>query len=155
MLEIGVGSGAVINSLYMMMEREGIFDATTSSNFTFKGTDVNPKAIESAQKVSAQNKTVVEYELDNFADNMAKKKEYQGAVDVIIFNPPYVVTSEEELVDAQDKKGIEASWAGGKDGIEVLEKAIPCINQLLHPEKGLFYLLLIAENLKILPMLQQ
>jgi hypothetical protein len=30
---------------------------------------------------------------------------------------PYVVTSPEELLDAQTKKGIEASWAGGEDGI--------------------------------------
>ena len=48
-------------------------------------------------------------------------------IDIMIFNPvsalifnlcqPYVVTPQEELDDAQQKKGIEASWAGGKDGI--------------------------------------
>jgi len=28
-----------------------------------------------------------------------------------------VVTPDDELAMAQEKKGIEASWAGGKDGI--------------------------------------
>ena len=40
--------------------------------------------------------------------------------DVIIFNPPYVVTSKEELSEAQSKMSIEASWAGGEYGISVL-----------------------------------
>jgi methylase of polypeptide subunit release factors len=56
-------------------------------------------------------------------------------IDIMIFNPvsalifnmcqPYVVTPQEELDDAQKKKGIEASWAGGKDGIQVLLKLLP------------------------------
>lgn len=45
----------------------------------------------------------------------------QREFDVIIFNPPYVVTSEEELSEAQSKMSIEASWAGGEHGISVLQ----------------------------------
>ena len=44
----------------------------------------------------------------------------QQEFDVIIFNPPYVVTSEEELSEDQSKMSIEASWAGGEYGISVL-----------------------------------
>jgi len=86
---------------------------------------------------------------------LLKEEEHQNHFDIIIFNPPYVVTSEEELKDAQDKKGIEASWAGGKDGIEVLQKVIPHIINALNPNNGIFYLLLIEENLKLLNTLHQ
>ena len=49
----------------------------------------------------------------------------------MIFNPPYVVTSNEELAEAQEKKGIEASWAGGECGIEVLVDFIPVAKRIL------------------------
>jgi release factor glutamine methyltransferase len=49
----------------------------------------------------------------------------RGKIDILIFNPPYVVTPQEELEEAQRKKDIEASWAGGKDGIEVLLRLLP------------------------------
>ncbi|KAG0735030.1 hypothetical protein G6F23_011884 [Rhizopus arrhizus] len=41
--------------------------------------------------------------------------------------------------------GIEASWAGGVDGREVIDELLPFIKDLLSPE-GVFYLLLINEN---------
>ena len=40
-------------------------------------------------------------------------------VDVILFNPPYVPTSEEEALRAQDLRSIQGSWAGGSDGMQV------------------------------------
>ena len=47
------------------------------------------------------------------------------AFDIIIFNPPYVATEDTELANAQTKKGIEAAWAGGKHGIQVLLQFLP------------------------------
>ena len=76
---------------------------------------------------------------DKFATNLSQNGE---KYDVIIFNPPYVVTSKEELDDAQEKKGIEASWAGGEDGTEVLMQVIPQIRKIMS-KNGVFYLLLI------------
>lgn len=40
-------------------------------------------------------------------------------VDVILFNPPYVPTLEEEALQAQDLRNIQGSWAGGSDGMQV------------------------------------
>ena len=57
--------------------------------------------------------------------------------------------------NAQDKKGIEASWAGGEAGIEILTGALPYFDKLIHPTKGVFYLLLIQENLSIIGELQK
>ena len=51
-LEIGVGSGAVITSLMMMIKR----DIQNNLNFLkASGTDINPKAIDCAKRVSKKN----------------------------------------------------------------------------------------------------
>ena len=39
---------------------------------------------------------------------------------LVVCNPPYVITSDEELLNVKNRevgsRGIEASWAGGKQG---------------------------------------
>ena len=62
--------------------------------------------------------------------------------DVIVFNPPYVATDEDELSEAQTRKGIEAAWAGGRHGIQVLEEFLPQARDRLAAN-GVIYLLLI------------
>ena len=63
------------------------------------------------------------------------------------------MTDKEELKEAQAKRDIAASWAGGEDGIEVLMSFLPQVKELLSPS-GAFYLLLIEENLKIVRFLE-
>lgn len=41
-----------------------------------------------------------------------------GKVDILLFNPPYVPTESSEIFGT----GIEASWAGGVDGREVINR---------------------------------
>lgn len=55
---------------------------------------------------------------------------------------------------AQAKRDIEASWAGGEDGLEVLNDFLPQVNDLLS-ETGAFYLLLIEENLRVVRTLEE
>ena len=42
-------------------------------------------------------------------------------IDLLIFNPPYVPTEDEEAYGAQSGHDIEGSWAGGKDGMQVTD----------------------------------
>uniref|UniRef100_A0A2K5J309 Methyltransferase HEMK2 n=1 Tax=Colobus angolensis palliatus TaxID=336983 RepID=A0A2K5J309_COLAP len=62
-------------------------------------------------------------------------------VDLLVFNPPYVVTPPEEV----GSHGIEAAWAGGRNGREVMDRIFPLVPDLLSP-RGLFYLVTIKEN---------
>jgi len=43
------------------------------------------------------------------------------AVDVLVFNPPYVPTPDDEVDAAQHGAGIAGSWAGGEDGMQVTD----------------------------------
>lgn len=52
----------------------------------------------------------------------------KNAIDVILFNPPYVPTEREEALDAQSKRHIEGSWAGGHDGMDVTDRFLGVVN---------------------------
>lgn len=51
-------------------------------------------------------------------------------VDVLVFNPPYVETWDEEAASAQDVErglGIEKTWAGGEAGMRVTERLLEVV----------------------------
>ena len=47
-----------------------------------------------------------------------------GAVDLLLFNPPYVVTTEEEEVNEQARASLGGAWAGGTNGTKILDTLI-------------------------------
>lgn len=66
--------------------------------------------------------------------------------DVILFNPPYVPTSMEELEDAIQKKDvITAAWCGGSRGRVVLDRFLLALPLYLSCP-GVCYIVLIREN---------
>ena len=137
-MEIGCASGCVITFLAKMIDK----------NIQYLSTDINPFALPSTRETFEKNKCkgyldVVNCDLLNpFSIQMHKM------IDVIIFNAPYVPTTEEELNECKDKledKLIYHSWAGGKDGMQVTNKLLPHINTFLSPN-GFFYLVAIEQN---------
>jgi release factor glutamine methyltransferase len=51
------------------------------------------------------------------------EKRLQGGIDVLLFNPPYVPSESSEI----RSHGIEAAWAGGARGREVIDRFIPLV----------------------------
>lgn len=64
-----------------------------------------------------------------------------NSVDLLIFNPPYVATEQSEC----SSRNLTASWAGGKNGMQVVWKFVEQAAQILSPH-GQFYLVLEKVN---------
>lgn len=71
----------------------------------------------------------------------------RGQIDLLLFNPPYVPSEPHEIdLNKIDKQNIiDAAWAGGKDGREVLDKLIPQLNEIMN-ERGCVYIVCVQEN---------
>ncbi|KAJ8084376.1 S-adenosylmethionine-dependent methyltransferase [Marasmius tenuissimus] len=67
------------------------------------------------------------------------------SVDIVLFNPPYVPTLTDEAIDAQDATNIVGAWAGGFDGMEITNKFLDMVEDLLSP-KGRLYLVALKQN---------
>jgi release factor glutamine methyltransferase len=127
-LEIGSGSGCVATFLAQLIG---------PTKTVVLCTDLNRRALLATQQTGLRNGV----KLETIRADLMYGLHMNGLVDVLVFNPPYVPTPSEEI--ASD--GIVASWAGGKDGREVIDRLLPWVTTLLSP-LGLFYLVAIREN---------
>lgn len=66
-----------------------------------------------------------------------------GLADIILFNPPYVPTEENEFSEARST--LSAAWAGGPKGRMVIDRFIKQIDTVLS-KSGVLYILLLREN---------
>ncbi|TRY92777.1 hypothetical protein DNTS_024849 [Danionella cerebrum] len=144
-VEVGSGSGVVSAFLASIIGSETLYICT----------DVNPAAALCTLQTSQCNSLQLQPLVTDLVGNPPQSLEttckltsvqcllprLSGKVDVLVFNPPYVVTPSEEVGSG----GIEASWAGGVGGREVMDRLFPVIPELLS-NQGLFYLLTISDN---------
>ncbi|XP_035171455.1 methyltransferase N6AMT1 isoform X1 [Oxyura jamaicensis] len=128
-LEIGSGSGVVSTFLASII----------GSSALYLCTDINPMAAYCTLETALLNNVHLQPVITDLVSGLSPR--LNGKVDLLLFNPPYVVTPSEEV----KSHGIEASWAGGKRGREVMDRVFPLVADLLSPG-GLFYLVTIKEN---------
>ncbi|XP_047432600.1 methyltransferase N6AMT1 [Mugil cephalus] len=128
-LEVGSGSGVVSAFLASVVGPSSLYICT----------DVNPAAARCTAETASCNSVSLQPVITDLVECLLPQ--LCGKVDVLLFNPPYVVTPSEEV----GSRGIEAAWAGGERGREVTDRFLPAVAQLLSPA-GLFYLITIAEN---------
>jgi release factor glutamine methyltransferase len=131
-VEIGSGSGLVINFLAKHLRN--------SNETAFFATDLNPTACLATQRTCLKNRN---HNINILNCDLVTplQDRLHGKIDVLLFNPPYVVTEAGEL----GSHGIQAAWAGGVDGREVMNRLFPLIDNLLSPN-GAFYLVCIKQN---------
>mmetsp|Transcript_12828 Transcript_12828/g.27411 ORF Transcript_12828/g.27411 Transcript_12828/m.27411 type:complete len:218 (+) Transcript_12828:3-656(+) len=129
-LEVGGGSGCLTAALGGLLGGSAAFFVT----------DINPLAASVCVKTGAANGVGG---LDVVHTSLVSSLEDRlcGKVDVLLFNPPYVVTPHEEI----ESSLIARAWAGGVDGREVLDELLPKIHGLMAPG-GVVYLVAIEEN---------
>nr|CAD7456100.1 unnamed protein product [Timema tahoe] len=118
-MEIGSGSGVVITALAK----------TLGSSSSYLAVDINTVACKATQGVSHRNGVSVDVVNGDLVSWIRK----QMTVDLLVFNPPYVVTDSEEVKGT----GVARAWAGGVKGREVKEgfgnQINLCRNRGLNP----------------------
>lgn len=131
-MEIGVGSGAVLTSLSM----------ESSICSYFLGVDINPSATHLALNTLQVNNC---QRFDLVTIDVFNSMNLHNKVDIIICNPPYVITSSEEYEECQKRKDISSSFAGGENGREFIDKLMRFAQHNLADE-GVMYMLFEEHN---------
>lgn len=168
-LEVGTGSGVVL--AFVTAHAQAIFGR---SDVLTIGTDVNRHACQATGQTvvkAVQTASGAERPMDGgsaalFLDSVHADLTTPlraGVVDVLVFNPPYVPTAEVPASPASDgvarreARGmgdgfeeeaylLSLSYAGGVDGMEVTNQLLEQIPGVLHPHRGVAYILLCAQN---------
>ncbi|CAI9099139.1 OLC1v1035916C1 [Oldenlandia corymbosa var. corymbosa] len=131
-LEIGSGSGYVIASLALLLGGE-------AWRPYFLATDINPHALKVTSETLKAHGVHAELINTNIASGLEAR--LAGLVDVMVVNPPYVPTPEEEV----GCEGITSAWAGGENGRTVIDKILPVADKLLS-DKGWLYIVTLTAN---------
>ncbi|KAJ6786699.1 hypothetical protein PWT90_08786 [Aphanocladium album] len=163
-VEIGTGSGVVLG--FVNAQCQTIFG---QPEILTAGIDMNAYAcratVATVRKAAADERASTSsgtgtYLGSSMADLTSCFR--PGAVDVLIFNPPYVPTSEmparpaafaEEVPAAaaadpsfdDDSYLLALSYAGGADGMETTDRLLPDLGRILSA-RGCAYVLLCAQN---------
>ncbi|KAL2153907.1 hypothetical protein VTH82DRAFT_2583 [Thermothelomyces myriococcoides] len=126
-----------------------------------------PLPLQQGPRPRAQPRRVAGYHLGTAQGDLATAVR-PGTVDVLVFNPPYVPTPELPVPPVahqtaaaatttttttntasssfeEDSRLLALSYAGGRDGMEVTDRLIAVLPEVLSP-RGVAYLLLCAQN---------
>ncbi|XP_075211226.1 uncharacterized protein LOC142318557 [Lycorma delicatula] len=125
-VEVGSGSGVIITALS---------NALGNSTHCI-ATDINFSACVTTCKTSTYNNAQVDVLETDLTQGLK-----DGVVDILVFNPPYVLTEPDEI----SGRGLQRAWAGGCKGRQVMDRLFPLLPTLLS-SNACFYLVVIEEN---------
>ncbi|XP_059281554.1 uncharacterized protein LOC132035297 [Lycium ferocissimum] len=132
-MEIGCGSGYVITSLAVMLGHERFAPY-------YIATDINRHALKVTRETMDAHRVNAELVHTDISSGLEKR--FADSVDVLVVNPPYVPTPEDEV----GCEGITSAWAGGENGRSVIDKILPAADNLLSKRGWLFMVTLTANN---------
>ena len=142
-LEIGCGTGVPSVFLRNHWATDECMDRPPLLSFV---TDINPRALEVAKETAktAPCKYLQISSIEAVRCDLASAflPRLQQSVTVLLFNPPYVPTPDDEV----GSTGIEAAWAGGEDGRRVIDRSFGQIAKLLEKPDGVAYLVAVDDN---------
>ncbi|MEO2117041.1 MAG: HemK2/MTQ2 family protein methyltransferase [Methanocaldococcus sp.] len=101
-LEIGVGTGLISIACAKKGAKKVV------------GVDINPYAVKLAKENAELNNVNISFFKSDLFENV------NGEFDVILFNPPYLPTSEDEKINSY----LNYAFDGGKNGREILDRFI-------------------------------
>ena len=123
-LEIGCGSGILSAGIASVLKNSCFYIAVDVNEEACKATKAN-FILNDLHKVPHE---VIKTDcISGLADRL------KGKVDLLICNPPYVATSENE---AQNAEGVQLAWAGGNKGRNLTDKVIEALPNLLNEQNG-------------------
>lgn len=133
-VEIGSGSGVIITALSKALSDSVCF-----------ATDINPRACATTKATAEHNRGTL-----NVINMDLVSAFVPRSIDVLVFNPPYVITPDDELaIDAGDQmlvnEKIIKTWAGGNLGRRIMDRVFDKLDTILSP-KGVAYILVIEDN---------
>lgn len=123
--EIGCGSGVLMTALATILKN-------TCAYFC---TDINIRACAATKKTSTMNGV----DLETIGMNLTTFLRCQ--FDIILFNPPYVITRRKEIAGS----GLNRAYAGGRNGREIIDNFLKTLPEVLM-KNGVCYMLLLKEN---------
>ncbi|KZT61072.1 hypothetical protein CALCODRAFT_491733 [Calocera cornea HHB12733] len=132
-LEIGSGSGCVSAFIGQIIGARSVYICT----------DINADAARCTMTTGQVNKVALNPVITSLVEGLSPR--LLGNVDLLVFNPPYVPTYEEEAARAQSDRTISGAWAGGAHGMSVTQELLRITPSLLSKE-GYFYLVALREN---------
>lgn len=145
-VEVGPGSGILSAALANITSNE---ECSEKLCMVF-ACDINLSACKATKKTASKNNASSNVEvicsdlLVGIADRL------RGKIDLVFCNPPYVVTSDEELLHVKSSgigtAGIEASWAGGKQGCASVTNCLLNILPKILSPRGVCYIVLEQSN---------
>jgi release factor glutamine methyltransferase len=164
-LELGSGSGAVCTSVLLHLQGLGAEakgaqsasggggggggSAPTPPSALCLACDLSPHACRVTASTGAANGVGSRLEVVQCDLLDALRARLRGCVDLLLFNPPYVPTPAEEVPapgafalgggEAARESALDtlpAAWAGGENGRQVIDRALPLLAELLRKPRA-------------------